>query len=55
MDSPLFYGQAIYLIDDLIDITEHLQWLVQWKIIHDILQSPYQMKKVGNSYWYAFL
>jgi hypothetical protein len=53
--SPLSYGQALHLINDLIDNTEHQQWLVRWKIMHGIIQSPDQMKTIGNSYWCGFL
>jgi hypothetical protein len=48
--SSLTYGQAIYLINDLIDNTVHQKRLVEWKKQHCLLQSTDGMKKVGNSY-----
>jgi hypothetical protein len=53
--SPISCGQAVHLINDLIDGTVHQQRLVQWKMQQKITQSQDNMKKIGSSYWYAFL
>jgi hypothetical protein len=53
--SPLSCGQCIHLINDLIDGTVHQERLIQWKVRQNIKQSQDNMKRVGVSYWYAFL
>jgi hypothetical protein len=48
-------GQAIHLINDLIDNTIDQERLVEWKMLHKLDQPPDKLKTIGNFYWYAFL
>jgi hypothetical protein len=53
--SPVTCGEAVFLINDLIEGTEYQAKLVEWKTTHGIKQSPEDMKRIGKSYWYSFL
>jgi hypothetical protein len=52
---PLTCGQTIQLINELIDNTVHQERLVEWKKSRKIQQPADKLKKIGKSYWYAFL
>jgi hypothetical protein len=43
--SPVSCGQAIFLINDLIDGSIHQKRLVEWKKQHNSQQSPEDLKK----------
>jgi hypothetical protein len=53
--SPVTCGEAVFLINDLIDGTHYQDKLVEWKKSQGIKQAPEEMKRIGKNYWYSFL
>jgi hypothetical protein len=53
--SPVTCGEAVFLINDLIDGTEYQDKLLEWKKRQGIRQSPEEMKRIGKNYWYSFI
>jgi hypothetical protein len=53
--SPVSCGEAVYLINDLINNTIHQDCLIAWKHKQGIKQLPDEIGRIGSKYWYSFL
>jgi hypothetical protein len=53
--SPVPRGNAIRLINEMIDGTIHQERLIQYKKARGYQQSSEEMGRVGQKYWYRFL
>jgi hypothetical protein len=53
--SPVSCGEAVYLINDLINKTIHQEHLIAWKQKQGIKQLPDKIGRIGSKYWYSFL